>query len=452
MVTPAFFARCRRLVARAVGVAALLMPLFSWAFAPINLSQGWNLVGNSDAVALDVASQLSGKDILTVWKWNKVNGRWAFYAPGMTATELAAYAASKQYDVLQTIEAKEGFWVNTMAPVTLTDTTGTGAASVVLQASDLAPGWNLVASADNKTPSELISTLQNGLASAGQSIATVWSWDAAAATPGWKFYAPALAAQGAAALTDYIVRKGYSPFTSALTPGQGFWLNVVASTQASTNYLFLAGDSIVFDDGFIPVAYTLAQFQTAPGIAVKWPLYDSAALTFTLTDAGGFSIPAGQTLSAALAITDTAPGSQGTVRFYIDNVAVSQNAAGLTLTVPSAAVAWAYGVAADGSGAALTNLSTTVANSSVTLATAANVTSRLVLGSSLNSAINGVGAAANMTGTYKVTLVVTNLPLALSDGTPLNSYTINVPQSLVNTNVRSITGFGLEGFITLSAR
>jgi len=439
---------------RCASLTGLLLPLLASAFTPIILSQGWNLVGNSDATPIDVATQLNGQEITTVWKWNRVTDNWAFYTPSMSSVELAAYALSKSYEVLTRIESKEGFWVNTNAPTTLSDSSTTASATAMLVASDLKQGWNLVASADSKTPAQLNSALDSSLKAASQSITTVWAWDSAATTPGWKFYAPALDMPGSTSLADYIHNKGYLPFTTALAATDGFWLNIAptTATPATTNYLFLAGDSISFDDGFLPVTYTLAQFQSAPGITVKWPMYDVAALEFTLTDAGGFSVPAGQTLSAAVSITDTAPGSQGVVKFYIDNVAISQSAGNITLSVPSAAVAWTYGVATDGSGAALNNLSTTAANSTVTLSTAANTPSRLVLGSTLNSALNGVSSTVGMTGMYKVTLVVTNLPLSLNNGTPLNSYTINVPQSLATTNVRSITGQGLEGYITLTPR
>jgi hypothetical protein len=164
-------------------------------------------------------------------------------------------------------------------------------------------------------------------------------------------------------------------------------------------------------------------------------------------------VTAGQTLSAAVSIVDTAPGSQGVFKLYIDNVAVSKNGNSITLTVPSAPVAWGYGVLPDGTGAKITNLSTTFANATANLATGADTPSRIVLGSALNSALNNVGSTSSMSGTYKVTFVVSNLPLSQEGGTPLNTYTVNVPKNFANmTDVRSITGLGLEGYITLTPR
>ncbi|OIQ75599.1 hypothetical protein GALL_427300 [mine drainage metagenome] len=311
-------------------------------------------------------------------------------------------------------------------------------------------GWSLLASADNKTPADLNAALGSSLGAASKAISTAWAWDAATAK--WKFYTPSL--QGTA-LTDYISSKSYLPFASALSASDGFWLNVVAATPpaTSTNALYLANDSIAFNDGYLPVAYTLAQFQSRPGITVKWPMLDIAALQFTLTDAGSFSVAAGQTVSAAVSVVDTAANSQAVIKFYIDNVAVSKSGSNVTLTVPAAPVAWAFGLLPDGSGAALQNMSTTVANASATLNTAANSVSSITLGSALNSALTKVGSTTSMSGTYKVTLVVTNLPLSLASGAALNTYTINIPKSLSDPSlVRTITGLGIEGYVTLVPR
>ncbi|OIP18475.1 MAG: hypothetical protein AUK51_04375 [Comamonadaceae bacterium CG2_30_59_20] len=206
-----------------------LAPALAGAFTPISLSAGWNLVGNSDPVAIDVATKLSGAQITTVWKWNKSASRWAFYTPAMSAAELATYAASKQYDVLSTIDSKEGFWVNATAAVVISDplapppAVGTG---VTLTASDLAPNWNLMASADKKTPSELNAGLVSSLTAASKSISTLWAWDAASSS--WRFYAPSLESNGQ--LASYIASKNYLPFISVLAATDGFWVNIGAAT------------------------------------------------------------------------------------------------------------------------------------------------------------------------------------------------------------------------------
>ncbi|MDP3651393.1 MAG: LamG domain-containing protein, partial [Rhodoferax sp.] len=187
------------------------------------------LVGNGDSTAIDVAARLNDQaKITTVWKWNKVGNKWAFYAPSMAPDALVAYAQSKGYDVLASIAPKEGFWVNASTAATLTDPLATpptpGAPAVTLAASDLNQGWNLMGSADNKSPSQLNTGLSSSLNAAGKSIVTVWAWDAP--TSKWKFFAPALEAQGGTALASYITGKGYLAFSTAPSATDGFWMNI----------------------------------------------------------------------------------------------------------------------------------------------------------------------------------------------------------------------------------
>jgi hypothetical protein len=206
-----------------------LIPALACAFTPISLSLGWNLVGNSDPAAIDVASKLNGSQITTVWKWNKVQSRWAFYTPTMSSSALLAYAASKGYDVLSTIDSKEGFWVNASAAVTISDLLAPPPAIgsvVTLSATDLVTNWNLMASADKKTPSQLNAGLASSLTAASKSISTVWAWDAPSSS--WRFYAPSLEANGQ--LSSYITSKTYLPFASVLAATDGFWVNIGMAT------------------------------------------------------------------------------------------------------------------------------------------------------------------------------------------------------------------------------
>ncbi len=214
---------------RAFLLPSLLLPGLASAATTINLTAGWNLVGNGDSTAIDVAARLNDQaKITTVWKWNKVGNKWAFYAPSMAPDALVAYAQSKGYDVLASIAPKEGFWVNAVTAATLTDPMAAppvlGAPAVTLAASDLNQGWNLMGSADNKNPSQLNTGLSSSLNAAGKSIVTVWAWDAP--TSKWKFFAPALEAQGGTALASYITGKGYLAFSTAPSATDGFWMNI----------------------------------------------------------------------------------------------------------------------------------------------------------------------------------------------------------------------------------
>lgn len=207
--------------------AGMLLPAFAPALTTINLAQGWNLVGNSDPDSIDVSVARFGNQINTVWKWNKTTSKWAFFAPSMTPTQLDAYALQKGYEVLTTIDPKDGFWVNAVAATQITDPLSPPPAPGTrpsLAASDLVSGWNLMASGDGLTPSQLNTALNSSLNGASQGIATVWSWDASASN--WKFYAPALEAKGGTALADYIAAKKYLSFSGVMGLSDGFWINI----------------------------------------------------------------------------------------------------------------------------------------------------------------------------------------------------------------------------------
>jgi len=191
----------------------------------LELSAGWNLLGNSSAASIDAATSFAeAANITTVWKWNKTANRWAIYAPSMSSAALASYAQTKGYEVLAAIGPKEGFWVNAASAGTLS---GPVAAGVMLAEGDLQLGWNLMGSADGKSASQLNQGLSGGLNAAGKAIVTAWAWDVSKMQ--WKFFAPALEAQGGTALSDYIGSKGYLPFGAALSAAEGYWLNVGAA-------------------------------------------------------------------------------------------------------------------------------------------------------------------------------------------------------------------------------
>jgi len=203
-------------------ISTLLLSCTANAQVTFNLTVGWNLLGNISSAPIDVATTFSNSSkISSVWKWNKIASRWAFYTPSMSSADLATYSSSKGFDVLTSIASKEGFWVNAAATAAIS---GPAAAGVTLTESDLAQGWNLVGSADSKTPAQLNQALNSSLGAAGKGIVTTWAWDAP--TSKWKFYAPTLATQGGTVLADYISSKGYLPFTTALSATDGYWINV----------------------------------------------------------------------------------------------------------------------------------------------------------------------------------------------------------------------------------
>ena len=234
-----------------------------------------------------------------------------------------------------------------------------------------------------------------------------------------------------------------------------FWRPVAAPV---TDFLYLTGDSLGYTDGTSTTSYTMAQFQSAAGINVKWPMAPTAALKLSLAQNGNFTLASNQTLTAAVAITQDTPAGSGEVKAYIDNVSVAKVGNNIVLMVPATAIAKVFGISGNGQTKAVIDFASSVRNVTNTLSTAASAISTVVLGDVVNFAVNGVSndftGINALRGKYKVTLVVTNLPLRKADGTTLPALTIQVPTSVDSSgtpgSIVPVTGPGLEGFITLT--
>ena len=258
----------RNLEATLLLLFSLFFALPTWG-ATANIVAGWNLLGNSSSAALDVASAFGNStQVTTVWKWVPSKSVWAFYAPSLDGG--AAYATTKGYDPLTTVNAGEGFWVNAKTAFTAQLPAGTSVTSASFRTT-LLPGWNLVASGDNNTPSQFNQALSVAPPPFGTTpinLITLWSWNAPLTS--WYFYAPSLEASGGTALSDYATSKGYVDFgTKTIDPAMGFWVNrssppasiALASTSASSaspmSILTLNGT------GFDTTAMTSVRFSHA---------------------------------------------------------------------------------------------------------------------------------------------------------------------------------------------
>ncbi len=193
----------------------------------VNLLPGWNLLGNSVNVVLNVGNTFgNASNVAAVWKWNPISSKWAFYTPTQSDSG-AAFAAGNGYEFLSSVGAGEGFWVSANTSSTVQLPTGSAVASASF--SSLPMGWSLLSVGDNPGPSGFNNALSSTPPSPGTtpaSVASVWAWDAA--NQNWYFYAPSLEAQGGTVLTDYISSHGFRDFTisgKTLGQGSGFWVN-----------------------------------------------------------------------------------------------------------------------------------------------------------------------------------------------------------------------------------
>lgn len=198
----------------------------------VAVKTGWNLLGNGSVEPLSVYSDFNDSSrVMSVWKWNAANAKWAFFSP-LLADGGAAYAASKGYEFLTKIYGGEGYWVNASKAfsVALMPETAVSSTSFLQgKVGELRRGWNMVAVGETSTPSAFNSNIGMTPPSAGSTplnLTSLWAWDNENAK--WLFYAPELEAKGGTALTDFIAGKGYGDFAAfnkKLGPGVGFWVN-----------------------------------------------------------------------------------------------------------------------------------------------------------------------------------------------------------------------------------
>ncbi len=166
----------------------------------ISLTPGWNLV--SSGTGFDAADKLSDKEAFkSVWKWE--NNKWAVYLPGLKTSD---YAGSKEFNVLDTINPGEGFWVNSVGSETISipGTQETGSLT-------LTQGWNLVGLRDSETK-----TITDLITGNEQQITSIWKWTG----NNWAVYLPGEEDGGAsyAQGKDFILLED-------IHPGEGFWVN-----------------------------------------------------------------------------------------------------------------------------------------------------------------------------------------------------------------------------------
>ena len=199
------------------------------------LATGWNLVGNSINIPINVPNYFGdASKVASLWKWvtaGTTSGvtypNWAIFLPG-ESDRGQAYAKSKGYDFIVTIDAGEGFWINAITSFKILFPTGAPVSSSSFM--NMSSGWHLISTGNAVTPSGFNTSMNASPPPAGvvsSNFASLWAWDVPQSN--WYFYAPALDAKGGAGLSDFISQKGYLDFSTdnkLMEPGMGFWINI----------------------------------------------------------------------------------------------------------------------------------------------------------------------------------------------------------------------------------
>ena len=172
------------------------------------------------AVAVPPGTPLASIDVDLASGWNLVGNGYETSFEG--------------YDMLSSIQAGEGYWVNTKQALTVSLPMAEPIASSSFGAEGSRPlgkGWNLVATGDAPTPGALNSSLSFSPPAPGAlaiNLSTLWSWDPK--TTRWYFWAPDRVNAGT--LQSYSTNNGYLDFsalpgspTGTLAPYTGVWVN-----------------------------------------------------------------------------------------------------------------------------------------------------------------------------------------------------------------------------------
>ena len=88
-------------------------------------------------------------------------------------------------------------------------------------------------------------------------------------------------------------------------------ITLVGVPVTTGNYLYLKDNALSLSDGTTTTSYSMTQFQSTAGIDVKWPMANTAALKLNLAENGSFALAEGQTLEAAVSITQASPAGFG---------------------------------------------------------------------------------------------------------------------------------------------
>jgi len=234
------------------------------------------------------------------------------------------------------------------------------------------------------------------------------------------------------------------------------------TTSIQSNYLALANNGMALESGGKNTDYTIGQLESAAGIAISWPLATNAVLKFKLSEVGSFNLAPNQRLSAAVQVEQIAADGKGLLKGFIDNVVVTKTGSDVSFLVANTGSqlsnALVYGVSADAKTKAIIGFNNAVRGVRNTLTTLAANTNFVLVGDVVSYAVNQVSndftGINALRGKYKITLVVTDLPLRKLDGTQFKTYTIDVPTKLdalgAISESRPVSGAGLQGYITLT--
>jgi len=155
------------------------------------LSEGWHLI--SSPLEDNKILAAFQKDIVeSIWKWT--NNKWAVHLPGQ---DTEAYTSAKGFDVLSSLDANQGFWLNLKEAVSFK---AEGQFALFQESPD--SGWSLIGNDSD------ISINQLG------EFTSIWKW----VNNKWAVHLPGQDTEA------YTLAKGFDVLEEVYS-GEGFWVN-----------------------------------------------------------------------------------------------------------------------------------------------------------------------------------------------------------------------------------
>jgi chitodextrinase len=202
----------------------------------VPLVAGFNLTGNGFTAPLDVPTMFGSSDarvdgvsvnVESIWTWNAATQKWKFHTPQFTAEQSAAHALANNHEVLVSVPAGQGYWVNAYVPIELPVQTGTPFDYTKPAFDALPRTFNLLSIGSTLT----VQQFNANVGATAINFNALWAWDAVSTK--WYFYSPQLEQPGAPFTNfAYCAAHGHQDFAGGtppapaldLQPGMGFWV------------------------------------------------------------------------------------------------------------------------------------------------------------------------------------------------------------------------------------
>ena len=174
------------------------------------INKGWNLVCLKEldtAQGFESFLKTYGDLIISLWKWENEEQKWAVYLPGTSDTELEKYLLKKGLEILKSCNMTKGIWINADKDISEVEKGYLEQGQI-----DYGKGWTICGKLGNNTLGvKQIDSLEN--------FDSLWKWRNTDSK--WEVYIPDIPESE---LRSYTNIKGFS-ILKYIYPSEGFWVS-----------------------------------------------------------------------------------------------------------------------------------------------------------------------------------------------------------------------------------